>query len=195
MLIKREHLDGIKSGAISLLFRRWRRPTVKAGGRLRTAVGVLAIEDVVELDEGQVGDRDARAGGFSGRDELIAELAKRGTGQLYQIRVSFAGEDERIALRNDGKLGKEALAELVEKLDRFDKNSRRGPWTRQILELIRRNPEVRAEDLARKLGTDKPWFKRNVRKLKELGLTESLSPGYRLSPRGERVAKHLLGGS
>ena len=28
-------------------------------------------------------------------------------------------------------------------------------------------------------------FKRNVRKLKELGLTESLEVGYRLSPRGE----------
>jgi hypothetical protein len=30
-------------------------------------------------------------------------------------------------------------------------------------------------------------FKLDVRKLKELGLTESLRPGYRLSPRGETV--------
>ncbi len=28
------------------------------------------------------------------------------------------------------------------------------------------------------------WFKTNVRKLKALGLTESLEVGYRLSPRG-----------
>ena len=34
-------------------------------------------------------------------------------------------------------------------------------------------------------------FKLDVRKLKELGLTESLRPGYRLSPRGESVLDRL----
>jgi len=32
---------------------------------------------------------------------------------------------------------------------------------------------------------DRPAFKINVRKLKELGLTESLEVGYRLSPLGQ----------
>jgi hypothetical protein len=35
----------------------------------------------------------------------------------------------------------------------------------------------------------RPAFKLNVRKLKELGLTESLDIGYRLSPRGEAVMR------
>lgn len=30
-------------------------------------------------------------------------------------------------------------------------------------------------------------FKRNVRKVKELGLTESLEVGYRLAPRGQAL--------
>ena len=34
-------------------------------------------------------------------------------------------------------------------------------------------------------------FKTDVRKLKELGLTESLEVGYRLSPRGEAVLRAL----
>ncbi len=34
---------------------------------------------------------------------------------------------------------------------------------------------------------DKAGFKPKVRKLKALGLTESLKVGYRLSPRGEAV--------
>jgi hypothetical protein len=38
---------------------------------------------------------------------------------------------------------------------------------------------------------DTPGFKRRVRQLKELGLTESLETGYRLSPHGERVLSHL----
>lgn len=34
-------------------------------------------------------------------------------------------------------------------------------------------------------------FKPRVRQLKELGLTESLEVGYRLSPRGRAVLRHL----
>jgi hypothetical protein len=34
------------------------------------------------------------------------------------------------------------------------------------------------------MGYDRPAFKLDVRKLKRLGLTESLEVGYRLSPRG-----------
>jgi predicted DNA-binding transcriptional regulator YafY len=43
---------------------------------------------------------------------------------------------------------------------------------------------VRAAELAAELGLETQPFKRDVRKLKELGLTESLEVGYRLSPRG-----------
>ena len=62
-----------------------------------------------------------------------------------------------------------------------------GPWTRRTLAIVDRSPEVRAPDLAAELGRDTASFKRDVRKLKELGLTESLDIGYRLSPRGEAV--------
>jgi len=41
------------------------------------------------------------------------------------------------------------------------------------------------------VDTDVPRFKRRVRQLKELGLTESLEVGYRLSPRGRAVLKDL----
>jgi hypothetical protein len=53
-----------------------------------------------------------------------------------------------------------------------------------VLELIARHPETRAADLAPMLGRERLPFKADVRKLKELGLTESLRIGYRLSPRG-----------
>ena len=51
--------------------------------------------------------------------------------------------------------------------------------------LIAERPGVRAPDLAASLGRETLPFKRDVRKLKELGLTESLEVGYRLSPRGQ----------
>ena len=38
---------------------------------------------------------------------------------------------------------------------------------------------------------DHDAFKRDVRKLKELGLTESLEVGYRIAPRGRTVLKYV----
>ena len=59
-----------------------------------------------------------------------------------------------------------------------------GPWTREVLQLIAGQPGVRAPDLAASLGRETPSFKRDVRKLKELGLTHTLPVGYEISPRG-----------
>jgi biotin operon repressor len=52
-------------------------------------------------------------------------------------------------------------------------------------------PGVSAAELAGRLGRDRASFKADVRKLKELGLTESLRTGYRLSPRGRIVRERL----
>jgi hypothetical protein len=50
---------------------------------------------------------------------------------------------------------------------------------------------VRAGDLAARCGQETPRFKRRVLRLKELGLTESLETGYRLSPRGRAALARL----
>jgi hypothetical protein len=50
-------------------------------------------------------------------------------------------------------------------------------------------PGVRAPDLAAGFGMETRPVQRRVRRLNELGLTESLRIGYRLSPRGEAVLR------
>ena len=50
---------------------------------------------------------------------------------------------------------------------------------------------MRAGDLAASAGRERHPFKTDVRKLKELGLTESLEVGYRLSPRGRALLERL----
>ena len=57
------------------------------------------------------------------------------------------------------------------------------------LAAIDRRPATRAPDLAEGLGRETAVFKRDVRKLKELGLTESLEKGYRLSARGRALMR------
>ena len=80
MLLKQRILDGIAEGRITLAFRRWKRPTVKAGGSLRTAIGVLAIESVDVVDEKKITKQDAKRAGYSSRDELLSELNTRRQG-------------------------------------------------------------------------------------------------------------------
>lgn len=190
MLFKAAVLDAIAAGAVTLAFRVWRRPTVRAGGTLTTPVGILAIHavDVVGLDE--IDDGDARKAGFEGHADLIATLpAPLPAGaSLYRIAFSRAGDDPRRALAADDELSDAAMADIAARLDRLDRPS---AWTAAVLAAIATHPGRRAADLAAAAGRDVASFKRDVRKLKALGLTESLEVGYRLTPRGRAVAAAL----
>ncbi|WP_437758375.1 hypothetical protein [Sorangium sp. So ce1389] len=190
MLFKQAFLEGIAAGAITLAFRRWRRPTVKAGGRLRTAVGELAVEAVDVVDPGSIGDGDARRAGYPSRQAVLDALGERGgEGQVYRIALRYVGADPRVALRERGSLDEGELSEIERRLARLDGASRRGRWTEAVLALIEARPGVRAAELAAAHGVDTAVLKADVRKLKELGLTESLDVGYRLSPRGRALRR------
>jgi hypothetical protein len=184
-------LEAIRDGRVDLAFRRWERARVLPGSRLRTAVGVLEVAGVELVERSTLGEDEARRAGFDSRDDLLAVLDKRGRGEIYRIELRYAGADPRVELRNRADLSEGEIDDIARELARLDQASRHAPWTRATLELIAARPEVRAEDLAAQLGREKMPFKRDVRKLKELGLTISLSPGYRLSPRGEAVLKRL----
>lgn len=184
MLLKRETLEGIAEGRITLAFRRWKRPTVRAGGELRTAIGVLAIDAVDAISESDITEDSARSAGYAARDALLADLNRRPDGDLYRVALHLAGDDPRTGLRQQDTLDGDAIEAIAARLARFDRSSRHGPWTETVLRLIETSPGVRAPDLAASLDRETQPFKRDVRKLKELGLTESLKVGYRLSPRG-----------
>jgi hypothetical protein len=106
---------------------------------------------------------------------------------VYRIDFHHAGADPREALRQADALSADELAGLRARLDRLDRAARGGPWTAATLRLIGDRPRVRAADLAAAAGRERLAFKADVRKLKELGLTESLEVGYRLSPRGRAL--------
>jgi len=95
------------------------------------------------------------------------------------------GADDRIARRNDATLDHEKLAKLQARLQRMDQAAGSRPWTHKTLQLIASHPGIVSTVLARRMNMERAAFKINVRKLKELGLTESLEVGYRLSPLGE----------
>lgn len=77
MLLRIDVLREIVAGTIDTQYRLWRKPTVKAGGRLRTQVGELTILTVEEIDPASVTDDDARRAGFANADEVRATFVPR----------------------------------------------------------------------------------------------------------------------
>lgn len=160
---------GIADGSITVTYRRWKRPQAVAGGRYRTPAGFIVVDAVDVVPAHQV----------------PSTVVLRGDASLPVTRVRFHRDDDhdpRAELAADTEVDVPAV---TKRLDRMDAASLHGPWTRATLEAIEAAPRCRAADLASKLGRGKDDWKRDVRKLKELGLTLSLEVGYLLSPRGE----------
>ncbi len=185
MLFRLEVLPRIESGEVTVAFRRWKRPTVVAGGTLQSGAGLLAIDEVGVVEEGDITPEDLVGAGATSVEELLEGLRAGEDRKLYRVRFHRIGEDPRIALRQRSDLEEAERAEIDAQLARWDAASRSGPWTRRTLEVIHERPGVVAAELAQSLGEERLPFKRRVRQLKSLGLTESLPVGYRLSPRGE----------
>lgn len=179
MLFNAAHLKGIADGRITRAYRRWRRPTVQVGGTLRTSVGVLQIDALEPVNPTEISDEDARGAGFSDRHHLLSALHDR-AGEVYRIEFRLVGPDPRLALAHRQPDAGERAA-ITAKLARLDRDA---PWTLATLRAIGAAPGEPARTLAARLDRDVVPFKRDVRKLKELGLTESLTIGYRLTPRG-----------
>jgi hypothetical protein len=189
MMIRPAELAAIRAGAVDLAFRRWARPRLKVGTRMRTGIGLVEVTSVDEVHPGTLTEDDARRAGSPSLEALLVALEARPGDPVFRVGLRYAGRDPREVLR-ETLPDKEEVATLRAWLDRLDTSSAVGPWTRATLELIGEHPGRRAPELAELLGRDTPTFKRDVRKLKEKGLTQSLDIGYLLSPRGAAVLDH-----
>jgi hypothetical protein len=191
-MIRPSELRAIEHGEIDLAFRRWERPRVVVGTRMRTGVGLVEVTSVEQVEVDELTEDDARRAGSPSLAALVEALEQKADKPAWRVGLRHAGDDPRALLRESVPDRAEITA-IIARLERLDRASSYGAWTRQTLDLIDRNPERRAPDLAAKAGRETADFKKDVRKLKELGLTESLAIGYRLSPRGEVVVDKLRG--
>lgn len=192
LLFQKRFHAGLVDGSIRLTFRRWEKPHVRQGGRYRChPIGVLEVERVQRVPVLAITEEDARAAGFTSRDELLAFMADGPAGavgpdsEVWRVALHHGGDGDRVEIALDDQLSSEQVATLARRLERL------GPWTIPTLRLIRRRPRVAASVLARSLGRERDPFKMDVRKLKRLGLTQSFEVGYELSPRGRALLARL----
>jgi hypothetical protein len=191
LLFKKAFFAGLTSGAITVTFRRWQKPHVRAGGRYRChPIGVLEVDAIDAVPISAITDADARAAGFATRDALVAYLAELGplddATPVFRVALHHGGDGDRVALALADALSADDVAAIGKALARLDK---RSPWTQQTLAIIAKRPRVAASKLAASLGRETAPFKIDVRKLKKLGLTQSFEIGYEVSPRGRAYLK------
>src|SRR5690349_16519727 len=167
MQIRPAELAAIRAGDIDLAFRRWDRPRVRVGTRMRTPVGLVEVTSLDQVPVSSLSDEDARRAGAVSLTALREGLDRLHPDRpVYRIGLRYAGADPRQALR-ESVPGAAEIEAIVAWLDRLDRASPAGPWTRATLLLIDELPATRAPDLARRMGRDTLPFKQNVRKLKE----------------------------
>jgi hypothetical protein len=182
MLFSAEAWPGIADGSITVTFRAWKRAQAKVGGRYRVAGMLIEATDVRTVPVADITADDARRAGAASLDALLTRL---GTSEpVWRVDFRLVGEDDRIARRT--AIAAADIDGVLARLARFDRGER---WTATTLRLIERYPGIVSTTLARHAGQERARFKVNVRKLKELGLTESLDTGYRLTPRGAAVLR------
>ena len=94
MLIKRDVLEKIRSGEITLQFRRWRRRTVRENGTLKTKLGIMQIGAITPISVDEVTDADAARAGLGDRAGFLAWLDTMKPGELDRIEVSWLRDAE-----------------------------------------------------------------------------------------------------
>lgn len=143
-------------------------------------VEAVDVVGPADIDQAQV-----KAAGYDSIDELLADLRGDPGVPLYRVRLRRVDEpDPRAELAAKPALSEDDLAKLTARLARMDRSGAHGPWTAAVLTKIAENPGTVSTVLAEELGWERQDFKLHVRRLKELGLTISLTIGYELSPRG-----------
>jgi hypothetical protein len=188
VLFKDAQIDGIRAGRTTRTFRRWRQPRVTAGSIYRLRPGIAVRVTAIRAWPKTLTQADARAAGLASLAALVRAVGPQ-TSVTTLYRVDFertrAPVDPRRTLAKRPATGAE-LEGLGIRLAAMDRRTADGPWTDRVLATIAARPGCRAADLAAELRLDTATLKTRVRRLKALGLTESLEVGYRLALRGRR---------
>ncbi len=184
MLFKKDDKARIVSGELTATLRTWKRCQASVGGQYNIPpYGAIEVSDIHETPLEAVDAETLGRAGYATVDAAATRLKIPATQSVYVIVFRYLGKDP-VKQPDTGQADTDSLAAITAKLQRMDM---RRSWTRATLALIAENPGTRAGDLAPEVNQDLATFKRNVRKLKALGLTESLETGYRLSARGRQL--------
>ena len=84
MQFKKETLAKIAAKRVNLAFRRWKRPSVKAGDLISTSIGELTVVSCGKTAIARISANDLKRAGYLSRSALLKEFANH-PGDVYRI--------------------------------------------------------------------------------------------------------------
>ena len=184
MLFKKDDKARIVSGELTATLRTWKRSQASIGGQYNIPpYGAIEVSDIDEKPLEAIDAETLRRACYENIEAAADRLRIPPSQSVFVVSFRYLGKD-LVKQPDTSQTDAGDLVDIAAKLRRMDA---RTSWTRETLTLIAAHPGTRAGDLAPEVNQDLATFKRNVRKLKTLGLTESLETGYRLSPRGRQL--------
>ena len=174
----------IAAGEVTTSFRKWHSARVKAGRTYNIPpYGAIQVDKIIRTSVKESSVKAVRQSGFDSKSDLIEYLGIDVKDPVFLIEFRFIGKAS-VNQPDTTKLPKDELEHLVTRVSKL-------AWVAQILTLIQQQPQTRAGDLAPQCGMQLDVFKRNVRRLKSMGLTISHEVGYELSTRGRQLVDNL----
>jgi hypothetical protein len=93
-MIRPDELRSIRDGEIDLAFRRWDRPRVKVGTRMRTAVGLVEVTSVEQVAPSRLTADDARRAGAASVASLREALDSLKADHAFLLKGGVFTEDQ-----------------------------------------------------------------------------------------------------
>ena len=187
MQFTKPYKQAIAAGTLTRTYRRWKSPQAKVDGTYNIhPYGAILVTSISQLRLQDASIKDIQQSGFDSANAIAEHLKTSLNETVYCVHFRYIGTDA-VKQIDTGRLPTIELEAISIKLMRMNKTKL---WTHHALRLVRDQPAKRAADLAPILEMDLPTFKRNMRKLKNLGLTLSLETGYQITARGTQMIAH-----
>ena len=136
MLFSADTWPRIADGTVTVTFRTWTRPQARTGGRYRVGGMLIEADDVRTVTVADITDDDVARSGHVDRAALLARLGGAAPGStVWRVELLRRHRRPHRAARRR-ELPAAELAEVIARLDRFDRRADGPPWTRATLRLI-----------------------------------------------------------
>jgi hypothetical protein len=191
MLFRNRFHAPISRGEVTRTVRAWSRPQARVGGRYAVGGTLIEVTAIGQRQLAELTEEDAKHCGVTSTAALVAEMGRTSRGQtpehVWVIDFRAVGP---VPAREPVGVSAEAVGIARKKLEAMDARAP-TPWTGMFLALIGARPAVAARYLAEDVGMERLAFKADVRRLKALGLTNSLEVGYELTELGRAVMEAM----
>jgi hypothetical protein len=194
MLFAEKELEGVRTGRITVAFRKWDEPQVDSGQVYEDPeLGIIKVLDVSSVRLRRVSASDARAAGADTLFDFFERFRNHNPdcnlddAQVFRVRFQYVG-----GMPKTPKPPTMGLVMAVSKrLEDIDRRARTGGWTMAYLEVLGSRVGISSNELIHELDETPNRLKKRLAKLRQQNLVTRSTEGYALTTLGGLVLRFL----